>query len=146
MADVSFAAQLAPVLADRVDLDRARLSALLDVLRSRPGERPEDVLLDLHLVDDRDLALALALHGRRRFEGLRGFEPDHRLFLYLPLHVAQRERIVPIVLVAETLTVASAYLDPDLSSLRDRFPNLHIELLVSPRNEVLEALQRVGFS
>lgn len=145
MSDV-FAPERARVLIEQVDVDRARLSALLDVIRSRPGERPEDVLLDLNLVDDRDLALALALHGRRRFEGLRGFDPDHRLFLYLPLHVAQRERVVPIVLVGEMLTIASAYLDPDLSSLRERFPNLGVELLISPRTEVLEALQRVGFS
>jgi len=138
--------QLPPALFDGEETRRAALAALLDVLRSRPGERPEDVLLDLRLVDDRDLAVSLALRGDRPFQGLRGFEPDHRLFLYLPLHLAQRERVVPLVLVGGTLTVASAYLDPDLGSVRERFPNLRLELVVSPRAEVLEALQRVGFA
>ena len=42
------------------DLRQLGMLALLDVLSGRPGERPEDVLLDLKLVDDHALALALA--------------------------------------------------------------------------------------
>ncbi|MBA3842278.1 MAG: hypothetical protein H0X39_06615 [Actinobacteria bacterium] len=126
------------------DLRQLGLLALLDVLPRRPGERPEDTLLDLKLVDDRALALALAIRSGRTFAGLRHTVPDHRLFLYLPLHVAQRERIIPLSLVENRLTIACAYLDPDLSAVADRFPNLELELLVSPRVEILQALQRVG--
>lgn len=121
----------------------ARVAGLLDALPGRPGERPEELLLDLRLVDDRRLALALAAHAGRRFEGLRGVRLDPRLFLYLPLALAQRERAVPLALADETLTVAAASLDPDLEWVRERFPSLHIELLVSPRNEILTALGRV---
>lgn len=134
----------AELLADSDEAKRLGLDGLLDVLATRPGERPEDVLLDLKLVDERDLALSLAFRSGRAFAGLRDFEPDHRLFLYVPLHVAQRERVVPLVLVGDSLKIASAYLDPDLGFLRQRFPNLHLELVVSPRRELLEALQRVG--
>jgi Type II secretion system (T2SS), protein E, N-terminal domain len=126
------------------DLRRLGLLALLDVLSGRPGERPEDVLLDLKLVDDHALALALAVRSGRPFAGLRHVTVDHRLFLYLPLHLAQRERVVPLGREDDCLTVASAYLDPDLSSLAERFPSLEVRLVVSPRVEVLEALQRVG--
>jgi hypothetical protein len=126
------------------DLRQLGLLALLDVLSGRPGERPEDVLLDLKLVDDHALALALAFRSGRPFAGLRLVTPDHRLFLYLPLHLAQRERVVPLTLEDDCLTIASAYLDPDLTSVEDRFPSLDVRLLVSPRVEVLEALQRVG--
>jgi hypothetical protein len=126
------------------DLRQLGLLALLDVLSGRPGERPEDVLLDLKLVDDHALALALAIRSGRPFAGLRRVTVDHRLFLYLPLHLAQRERVVPLSREDDRLTVASAYLDPDLSSLAERFPSLEVRLLVSPRVEVLEALQRVG--
>jgi type II secretion system (T2SS) protein E len=112
-------------------------------------------LLDLRLVDDRELALALAIRAGRRFEGLRGVQLDHRLFLYLPLALAQRERAVPLALAqreravpltlaGDALTVAAASLDPDLSWVRERFPSLRIELVVSPRNEILTALDRVG--
>jgi type II secretion system (T2SS) protein E len=101
-------------------------------------------LLDLRLVDDRELALALAIRAGRRFEGLRGVQLDHRLFLYLPLALAQRERAVPLALAADALTVAAASLDPDLSWVRERFPSLRIELVVSPRDEILTALDRVG--
>jgi MshEN domain len=126
------------------DLRQLGLLALLDVLSGRPGERPEDVLLDLKLVDDHALALALAIRSGRPFAGLRDVTVDHRLFLYLPLHLAQRERVVPLGRDEDCLTVASAYLDPDLSSLAERFPSLEVRLVVSPRVEVLEALQRVG--
>jgi hypothetical protein len=126
------------------DLRQAGLLALLDVLSGRPGERAEDVLLDLKLVDDRALALALALRSGRPFRGLRDVAPDHRLFLYLPLHVAQRERVCPLELDDNRLTIASAYLDPDLSQVTERFPTFEVDLLVSPRTEVLEALHRIG--
>jgi hypothetical protein len=122
---------------------QAGLAALLDAIESRPGERPEETLLDLGLVDDRRLALSLAMRSGRRFEGLRGIELDPRLFLYLPLQVAVRERLVPIVLVGDTLVVASTFLDPDLGYLSGRFPNLNVDLVVSPRREVLEALHQI---
>jgi hypothetical protein len=121
----------------------ARIAGLLDALPARPGERPEELLLDLRLVDDRDLALALAIRAGRRFEGLRGIRLDERLFLYLPLALAQRERAVPLALTDDGLTVAAASLDPDLSWVRERFPSLHLELVVAPRNEILTALASV---
>jgi Type II secretion system (T2SS), protein E, N-terminal domain len=124
--------------------EHARVGGLLDALPARPGERPEELLLDLRLVDDRRLALALALRAGRPFQGLRGVQLDHRLFLYLPLALAQRERAVPLSLGDGGLTVAAAALDPDLSWVRERFPSLHVELVVSPRNEILTALGRVG--
>jgi hypothetical protein len=126
------------------DLRRLGLLALLDVLVGRPGERAEDVLLDLKLVDDHALALALALRSGRPFRGLRDVAPDHRLFLYLPLQVAQRERVCPLALEAGRLTIACAYLDPDLSHVSERFPSLVLDLTISPRTEVLEALRRIG--
>jgi Type II secretion system (T2SS), protein E, N-terminal domain len=131
----------APTLAD---LRQAGVLALTDVLVGRPGERPEDVLLDLKLVDDRALALALAFRSGFPYRGLRHFAPDHRLFLYLPVHVAQRERVCPLELDDGELLVASAYLDPDLTHVTERFPGVSISLAVSPRSEVLEALQRIG--
>jgi len=135
---------IATVEAALEDLRHAGLLALLDVLTGRPGERAEDVLLDLKLVDDHALALALSLRSGRPFRGLRDVSPDHRLFFYLPLHVAQRERVCPLRLDDGRLTVASAYLDPDLSPVRERFPSFELDLVVSPRAEVLEALRRIG--
>jgi hypothetical protein len=123
---------------------RAAIGGLLDTLATRPEERAEDVLLDLKLVDDESLALALAFRSGRPYQGLRDFVPDERLFLYLPLSIAIKERLVPLVLVGDSLTVASAFVDADLSYLRDRFPNLALTLVISPRREILEALRRVG--
>lgn len=123
---------------------RLGLEGLLDVLATRPGERPEEVLLDLKLVDEHALALSLASRSGLTFVGLRAFVPDHRLFLYVPLHIAQRERIIPLEHDDETLTLASAYLDPDLDFLQHRFPSLALQLVISPRREIMQALQRVG--
>lgn len=139
--------ELAPELFGVTAADHSRrlgLGALLDALTARPGERPEEVLLDLNLVDDQRLAFALTQRSGQRYEGLRGVVPDERLFLYLPLALALRERLLPLVLGDDSLTVASAFLDPDLTHLRERFPNLHLDLVISPRNEILEALRLIG--
>jgi hypothetical protein len=116
----------------------ALLGALLP--RTRPGERAEELLLDLGVVSDRDFALELSLRAELPMVGLRGFVPDEKLFLYLPVSVAQRERICPLVLVGDSLKLASAYLDPDLSYVRGRFPHLELELVVAARGEILAAL------
>jgi len=126
---------------------RARgAEAVLDLLRrhARPGERGEDVLLDRGLVDDRELALALAAASGRDLVGLRGFVPDERLFLYVPVATAVLERVCPLALAGDVLTVASAYLDPDLAAVEARFPNLSLDLVVSPRSEILAAVSHVA--
>jgi hypothetical protein len=112
--------------------------------RARPGERPEDVLLDLGIVSEAELAIELAVSAGSSFEGLRGFIPDPRLFLYVPLATALSQRVCPLVLVGDSLKVASAYLDPDLLAVEMRFPSLQIEIVVSPRSELLEALRLVA--
>lgn len=123
---------------------RAAVAGLLDALATRPDERAEDVLLDLKLVDDEGLALALAFRSGRPYQGLRDFVPDERLFLYLPLSIAAKERLLPLVLAGDSLVVASAFVDADVSYLQERFPNLAVVLVISPRKEILEALRRVG--
>lgn len=149
MAEVSLSAQTtaAQLLAAEQALAARRLSVgvLADLLvrRSRPGERPEEVLLDLGLLDEGDLALELAFRSGHSFEGLRGFRPDPSLFLYLPFATALAERVCPLELRGDLLRVASAYLDPDLELLHSRFPNLEFELVVAPRSEILEAIRVV---
>lgn len=120
-------------------------SAILESLarRARPGERPEELLFDLGLLDERDIALEIAARAGRPFTGLREFVPDPRLFVYLPLPIATRERVCPLVLIGDSLKLASAFLDPDLSHLERRFPNLALDLTIAPRSEILEALNRV---
>ncbi len=125
-----------------------RESAILESLarRARPGERPEELLFDLGLIDERDFALELAGRAGLPFTGLRGLTPDQRLFVYLPLPVAVRERVCPLVLVGDSLKLASAFVDPEVSYVERRFPNLRVDLTVSPRTEILEALNRVSAS
>lgn len=133
--------------ADRVVSAEALASAaVLRALRrsGRPGERPEEALLDLGLLPERDLALELALACKRPFCGLRSFSPDPRLFLYLPVHVAFRERLCPLVMIGDSLKLATAFIDPDLTYLTERFPKLELELVVAPRGEILRAIEHVA--
>ena len=112
--------------------------------RARPGERPEEALLDLGLLDDRDFALELAFRSGLPYGGLRGFIPDPQLFLYVPVATAVTQRVCPLVLVDESLKLASAYLDPDLLAVSTRFPNLDLDLVIVPRDELLDALRLVA--
>ena len=120
--------------------------AVLDVLErsARPGERPEETLLDRGLVDDRELALELSLRSGLPYAGLRGFIPDPKLFLYVPVATAVAQRVCPLVLVDDSLKLASAYLYPDLLAVRMRFPNLDLDLVIVPRDELLDALRLVA--
>ena len=111
--------------------------------RARPGERPEELLFDLALIDEEDYALELASRTGRPFTGLRGFVADARLFAYLPLPIAVRERLCPIVLIGDSLKLATAFADPDLSYPARRFPSLQLDLTIAPRRDILAALNRV---
>jgi hypothetical protein len=128
------------------DLRALQGKALLSALegRARPGERPEELLLDLGIISDRDLAFQLALTSQLQFVGLRGFVPDARLFLYTPVSLAVAERICPLVMVGSSLKIASAFIDPDLSYLEQRFPNLDVELVLAARGEILAALAHIA--
>jgi hypothetical protein len=125
---------------DQATVQRETLLRMLSA-RARPGERPEDVLIDLGLVSDRELAFQLSHASGRPLVGLRGFVPDPKLFLYVPLSLAASERICPLSLRGDRLELASVFLDPDLSYLTERFPNLELELVLAARDDVLAALQ-----
>ncbi len=131
-----------PIGGPRVSVER---SAILESLarRARPGERAEELLFDLGLLDEHDFALELASRAGRAYAGLRDFVPDPRLFVYLPVPIAIRERVCPLVVIGDSLKLASAFLDPELSYLERRFPSLTIDLGIAPRREILAALNRV---
>jgi len=125
------------------DARTLELETLLAVLgrRARPGERPEEMLIDLGLVGERELAVELSARSGLPFTGLRGVRVDAKLFMYLPFQLAQAERCCPLSLEDEVLEVASTWLEPDLDSVRRRFPQLKIKLLIAPRSEVLQAVR-----
>lgn len=92
------------------------------------------------MIDDVRAALALAIEHGLAFNALRDFRPDRRLFHYLPRDLAEAEGVVPVVLISDTLTVASASARPDLSVLERRFPRLRVEVIVAPRAAIDAAL------
>ena len=87
-------------------------------------------------------ALRIALEAGLPFTGLRDFQVDPRMWHYVPLTVAIRERIVPMIVIGDALTIAAAHPDPDLSSLRTHFPNLTVSLVIAAPEELDAVLQR----
>lgn len=78
---------------------------------------------------------------------LRGFTIDPRLMSYVPLELAQREQIVPVVVIGNRLQVASADSKPALDEVRARFPNLAIDVVQADAGEiraVLDAADRAA--
>jgi hypothetical protein len=88
-------------------------------------------------------ALASALDKGMDYTGLRDFTPDPKLFHYLPPALAAREQVVPVILVGDTLKIASARPDPDLSLVRTRFPYLQLAIVMAPITAIEQALQRL---
>lgn len=87
-------------------------------------------------------ALDIALRHGLPYTGLRDFEPDVRLFHYVPLPFATQHHIVPLLIVGDTLTVASATPNPDLSLLKTRFPYLGVDIVIAPGPEIDRVLER----
>jgi hypothetical protein len=93
--------------------------------------------------EDARAAIATALDAGIGYTGLRDFVPDPKLFHYVPAALAARERVLPVILVGDTLKVASATPDPDLSMVRQRFPYLAVDIVIAPAAEIDQALQRL---
>lgn len=87
-------------------------------------------------------ALDVALRHGLPYTGLRDFEPDLRLFHYVPLTYALQHRLLPMLVVGDTLKVACASPDPDLSLLRTRFPYLAVDIVIAPGPEIDRVLER----
>lgn len=90
-----------------------------------------------------DDALRIALDAGLPYTGLRGFDVDPRLWHYVPQRLALAERIVPVILVGDTLTVAATRPDPDLTHLRAAFPNLQLSVAIAPTAEIDQLLRRL---
>jgi hypothetical protein len=87
-------------------------------------------------------ALEAAMAAGLTYVGLRGVVVDRLLLHYVPLSLAVREQIVPLILVGDTLTIASTRPDPDIGPITRRFPKLTIELVIAPAREISELLVR----
>ena len=85
-------------------------------------------------------ALEAAMEAGLTYVGLRGVVVDRLLLHYVPLSLAVREQIVPLILVGDTLTIASTRPDPDIGAIARRFPKLVIELVIAPAPEISELL------
>jgi hypothetical protein len=92
--------------------------------------------------DSSRAALDVALRNGLPYTGLRDFEPDSRLFHYVPLPFAVQHRVLPLLVVGDTLKVAAATPDPDLSLLKTRFPYLAVDIVIAPGPEIDRVLER----
>jgi hypothetical protein len=92
--------------------------------------------------DSSRVALDVALQHGLPYTGLRDFEPDPRLFHYVPVPFAVQHRVLPLLIVGDTLKVACAVPDPDLSVLRTRFPALSVDIVIAPGPEIDRVLER----
>lgn len=98
----------------------------------RSGSEPADQpITQLH-------PLELALRHGLRYSGLREAVLDERMLLYIPLAVCERELVVPLAVAGDVLEVATAYHDPDLELLDERFPDLAVELVLAPAERIAE--------
>jgi hypothetical protein len=89
-----------------------------------------------------DEALRIAMEHGLRYSALPDFDVDVRLWRYLPLALALRERVIPMIVIGDTLSIASVRPDPDLTDLHRHFPNLRTEIVLAPASAVDAVLTR----
>lgn len=85
-------------------------------------------------------ALELAVESDKPYLGLRGINPDPNLLLYLPAALARGGQVAPLGLNDNVLQLASTTPDPDLATLRARFPRLVVDLCVSAAGDIRDVL------
>jgi hypothetical protein len=93
--------------------------------------------------DSSRVALDVALRNHLPYTGLRDFEPDPKLFHYVSITYAVQHRVVPLLVVGDTLKVAAEVPDPDLSLLKTRFPYLAVDIVIAPGPEIDRVLEHV---
>jgi hypothetical protein len=81
-------------------------------------------------------ALRTAMEAGLPFTGLRAFTVDPRMWLYVPHRTAVAQQVVPMTIIADRLQLACATADPDLSPIRRHFPELRIDVVIAPANEI----------
>jgi len=82
--------------------------------------------------------LELALRHGLRYSGLRDVAVDPRMLLYIPLETCEREMVLALSVADNALEVATAYHDPDLTLIAERFPALSVELVLAPVDRIAE--------
>ena len=111
--------------------------------QSQNGGRLGSILIHLGYVDDDDITLILSKKYGVPSIDLDSFEIDASTIKIIPIEVARKYMVVPLSLVGNTLTIASA--DPaNIVALREiEFTTgFKIESVVATEGSILEALEK----
>ena len=125
-------------LIDQERLDQARSVA------KRDGIALERALRKLRLVEEEPLAKAVALQYDLSFVHINTLEIDAELARYINPSFAQKQRIVPISKIGNTITLAMAY-PIKLQELKDFEQSIRARIIpvIAVESEILKAQQRL---
>jgi hypothetical protein len=103
-------------------------------VQKRSGDPVDVICRDLSLVNERDLAEAMAIYCRIPFFNLSGFELAHDLIPLIPWQLATSRKIIPIWWFSGTLVVAAPRLDKgdDLQDISDQLSLPVVPVLCCP--------------
>lgn len=124
-------------------IDQERLSQARGVAK-RDGISLERALRKLRLVEEEPLAKAVALQYDLSFVHINTLEIEAELARYINPSYAQKQRIVPISKIGNTLTLAMAY-PIKLQELRDLEQSIRARIIpvIAVESEILKAQQRL---
>lgn len=125
-------------LIDQERLDQAR------VVAKRDGIALERALRKLRLVEEEPLAKAVALQYDLSFVHINTLEIEAELARYINPSFAQKQRIVPISKIGNTITLAMAY-PIKLQELKDFEQSIRARIIpvIATESEILTAQQRL---
>ena len=124
-------------------IDPERLDQARDVAR-RDGIPLERALRKLRLLEEEPLAKAVALQYDLSFVHINTLEIEAELARYINPSFAQKQRIVPISRIGNTLTLAMAY-PIKLQELKDLEQSIRARIIpvIAAEGEILKAQQRL---
>jgi len=124
-------------------IDQERLTQARNVAK-RDGISLDRALRKLRLVEEEPLAKAVALQYDLSFVHINTLEIEAELARYINPSYAQKQRIVPISKIGNTLTLAMAY-PLKLQELRDLEQSIRARIIpvIAVESEILNAQQRL---
>lgn len=125
-------------LVDPEQLNQARTAA------RRDGVPLERVLLKLRFIEEEALAKALATQYDLSFVHINSLDIEADLARYINASYAQKQRIVPISKIGNTLTLAMAY-PVKLHELKELEQSIRARIIpvIAPESEIFKAQQRL---
>lgn len=133
---------LGEILVQRKKITAQQLEAALQAQKSKGGFIGE-TLVNLGLLDDRDIVVALVIQCGLPYIAVNKYNIDPQIVRLIPKDVAQKERVIALDRIGEILSVVMVNpLSDEKKDYLEKLTQCRIAPFISTKTEIEEAIAR----